>query len=127
MATTEPMLDIVANLLSGTELTIGLLICEPISCLHDYALSVDQMRAVESARLVIQSGAGLEDFMGDALAACKNVVDASAGLPLLTGDDGEPDPHIWLAPENMIAMTRTVETALAAEYPQYAAQFAEKC
>ena len=44
---------------------------------------------------------------------------------LLPGEEGESDPHTWLAPENMIAMTHTVETALAAEYPQHAALFAE--
>lgn len=125
LATTAPMAQIVGAITSGTDLTVATLISEPVSCVHDYTLSVDQMRAVESARLVVLSGAGLEEFMGDALAACKTVIDASEGLSLLPGEDDEYDPHIWLAPENMIAMTRTVETALAAEYPQHAALFAE--
>ena len=63
--------------------------------------------------------------MGDTLASCDVVIDASEGLALLPGEEGESDPHTWLAAENMIAMTHTVETALAAEYPQHAALFAE--
>ena len=110
---------------AGTDLTVATLISEPVSCVHDYALSVDQMRAVEQAKLIVISGAGLEEFMGDTLASCDVVIDASEGLALLPGEEGESDPHTWLAPENMIAMTRTVETALAAEYPQHAALFAE--
>ena len=117
LATTAPVAQIVGAITAGTDLTVATLISEPVSCVHDYALSVDQMRAVEQAKLIVISGAGLEEFMGD--------IDASEGLALLPGEEGESDPHTWLAPENMIAMTHTVETALAAEYPQHAALFAE--
>ena len=125
LATTAPVAQIVGAITAGTDLTVATLISEPVSCVHDYALSVDQMRAVEQAKLIVISGAGLEEFMGDTLASCDVVIDASEGLALLPGEEGESDPHIWLAPENMIAMTHTVETALAAEYPQHAALFAE--
>ena len=125
LATTAPVAQIVGAITAGTDLTVATLISEPVSCVHDYALSVDQMRAVEQAKLIVISGAGLEEFMGDTLASCDVVIDASEGLALLPGEEGESDPHTWLAPENMIAMTHTVETALAAEYPQHAALFAE--
>ena len=119
LATTAPVAQIVGAITAGTDLTVATLISEPVSCVHDYA------RAVEQAKLIVISGAGLEEFMGDTLASCDVVIDASEGLALLPGEEGESDPHTWLAPENMIAMTRTVETALAAEYPQHAALFAE--
>ena len=125
LATTAPMAQIAGAVTAGSDLTVGTLISEPVSCLHDYALSVAQMEAVEQAKLVVCSGAGLEDFMGDALAGCETVIEASAGLELLPGEEGEADPHVWLAPENMIAMTRTVEAALAGLYPAQAALFAE--
>ena len=125
LATTAPVAQIVGAITAGTDLTVATLISEPVSCVHDYALSVDQMRAVEQAKLIVISGAGLEEFMGATLASCDVVIDASEGLALLPGEEGESDPHTWLAPENMIAMTHTVETALAAEYPQHAALFAE--
>ena len=125
LATTAPMAQIAGAVTAGSGLTVGTLISEPVSCLHDYTLSVAQMQAVEQAKLVICSGAGLEDFMGSALAGCEAVIEASAGLELLPGEEGEADPHVWLAPENMIAMTRTVEAALAGLYPAQAALFAE--
>ena len=125
LATTAPVAQIVGAVTAGSGLTVATLISEPVSCVHDYSLSVDQMRAVESAHLVVLSGAGLEEFMANALASCDVVIDASEGLALLPGEEGESDPHTWLAPQNMIAMTHTVEAALAAEYPQHAALFAE--
>ena len=124
LATTAPVAQIVGAITAGTDLTVATLISEPVSCVHDYALSVDQMRAVEQAKHIVISGAGLEEFMADVLTS-RAVIDASEGLALLPGEEGESDPHTWLAPENMIAMTHTVETALAAEYPQHAALFAE--
>ena len=124
LVTTAPVAQIVGAITAGTDLTVATLISEPVSCVHDYALSVDQMRAVEQAKHIVISGAGLEEFMADVLTS-RAVIDASEGLALLPGEEGESDPHTWLAPENMIAMTHTVETALAAEYPQHAALFAE--
>ena len=124
LATTAPMAQIVGAVTAGSGLTVATLISEPVSCVHDYALSVDQMRAVEQAKHIVISGAGLEEFMADVLTS-RAVIDASEGLALLPGEEGGSDPHTWLAPENMIAMTRTVEAALAAEYPQHAALFAE--
>ena len=124
LATTAPVAQIVGAITAGTDLTVATLISEPVSCVHDYALSVDQMRAVEQAKHIVISGAGLEEFMADVLTS-RAVIDASEGLALLPGEEGESDPHTWLAPDNMIAMTRTVEAALAAEYPQHAALFAE--
>ena len=124
LATTAPVAQIVGAVTAGSGLTVATLISEPVSCVHDYALSVDQMRAVEQAKHIVISGAGLEEFMADVLAS-RAVIDASEGLALLPGEEGESDPHTWLAPQNMIAMTHTVEAALAAEYPQHAALFAE--
>lgn len=117
LATTEPVFEIVTALLEGTELQSGLLISESVSCLHDYALSVAQMKAVEQAKLLVINGGGLESFMEDVLSTCPALVDASAGLLFLPGEDGI-DPHVWLAPENMMAMTSNVADSLAAAYPQ---------
>ena len=124
LATTTPVAQMVSAIVEGSGLTVATLISEPVSCLHDYSLSVAQMETVEQAKLVVLSGAGLEEFMGDALAGCETVVDASEGVALLPGEEGESDPHIWLSPENMIAMTQNVEAALAEAYPAQKALFA---
>ena len=52
LATTAPVAQIVGAITAGTDLTVATLISEPVSCVHDYALSVAQMRAVEPAKLI---------------------------------------------------------------------------
>ncbi len=125
-ATTLPVYEFTARLCDGTGLAVTRLVTESVSCLHDYSLNVRQVRAVESADLMIQSGAGLEDFMADILAG-KDTVDASAGIDLLESCHGhdhqghhhEADAHIWLSPENAAAMVQNICTGLSRKYPQY--------
>lgn len=127
--TTLPVYEFTSRLCQGTGLTVVQLINEPVSCLHDYTLRVDQMQAISDADMVILSGAGLEDFMADALAAANRTVDASSGIDLHTGHDHdghdhrETDPHIWLSPANAKAMAETICQSLCEEYPQHKDQF----
>lgn len=138
-ATTLPVYDFTQALCQGTDLTVGRLITESVSCLHDYSLNVNQVRQAERAQTVVLSGAGLEDFMEDILEG-KPAIDASRGIPLLEGEaheehdhheahhahDGhnhEWDPHIWLSPENAKIMARNICFGLAEQYPQWEAVF----
>ncbi len=96
-----------------------------VSCLHDYTLSVSDMKKIEQADILALSGAGLEDFMGDALAASSaTVIDCSSGVELLVSadhaeheqhehehhehDHGHFDPHYWLDPANAAHMTQAL-------------------
>lgn len=123
-ATTKPVCYFAQELCSGTGLEITPLITESVSCLHDYSLSVDQVRAAESADLILCSGAGLEHFMEDILDG-KDTVDSSDGLSFLVSDDDpdEPDPHIWLSPENAKAMVSNLAAGLCRQYPEYSSTF----
>ena len=67
LATTQPVYQLASALTDGTGLSVSLLISEPVSCLHDYTLTVSQMEKIEGTQLVLESGLGLEDFMEDAL------------------------------------------------------------
>lgn len=128
-ATTMPVYCFTSRLCQGTPITVTRLITENVSCLHDYSLQVDQMRSIEQAELVVISGAGLEDFLSDALAG-KNVIEAAGDMQLLEGDHGhdhdhaghmhEEDPHIWLSPENAKEMAHNICHGLCREYPKYA-------
>jgi len=132
-ATTLPVYEFTSRLCEGTDLTVTRLITENVSCLHDYALKVDQMRAIEGAQLIIMNGAGLEEFMAGALHSAHHTVDASVSLFLLDGDDHghehshthAHDPHIWLSPENAKAMAQNICNALCHHYPQHEAIFHE--
>lgn len=127
-ATTYPVYEFatyVAGDLEGVE--IKLVVDQQISCLHDYTLTVDNMRTLESADVILINGAGLEDFMADALAAVDApVIDCSEGIELLPygehaghdhGDDDdaeyEYDPHIWMDPDRAVHMMVNIAEGLA--------------
>jgi len=90
------------------------------SCLHDYTLSVTDMKLLERADVIVMSGAGLEDFLEDALATSDAaVIDCSKGVALLENlshhhdehdhshdghDHGHFDPHIWMSADNAVIM-----------------------
>ncbi len=138
-ATTLPVYEFTDRICENTDITVMQLVTESVSCLHDYSLNTTQVRAAESAELIIISGAGLEEFMEDLLHG-KTVVDCSAGIELIesghehtheheeSSHDGhhhEADPHIWLSPENAIRMAENICAGLSAKYPQHKETFEE--
>ena len=136
-ATTLPVFEFTKDLCQGTDLTVGRLVTESVSCLHDYSLNVNQVRQAERAKLIVLSGAGLEDFMADILEG-KPSIDASRGIALLEGEEEthadvhdheeghshEHDPHIWLSPANAKKMAENICDGLSAQYPQWQEVFA---
>ena len=135
-ATTLPVYEFTLRLCQGTNLTVGRIVTESVSCLHDYTLRSDQMRTIQGADAVVISGAGLEDFMEDALHGANAIIDASQGLALLEGDAHDndhdhgghthtEDPHIWLSPVNAKVMAHNICHNLELLYPQYREQFEE--
>lgn len=130
-ATTLPVYDFTSRICADTPVTVTRLVTEQVSCLHDYSLNVRQVRAAEAAQVIVISGAGLEDFLGDLLEG-ENLVDASAGIPLICPEEShdhdheedghhhEQDPHIWLSPANVRQMARNIFDGLSQRYPEYA-------
>jgi len=135
VATTLPVYDMTLALCEGTDLCVGRLITENVSCLHDYTLQVDQMKMIEGANALIISGAGLEDFLHDAMKNVPYIVDASVGTHMHSVDhphdhehhsdhSHENDPHIWLSPENASIMAANICDELALMYPAWQDTFA---
>ena len=136
-ATTLPVWEFTSRLCEGTGITVNRLVTESVSCLHDYTLQVGQMRAIESAEMIVLSGAGLEEFLEDALHGAAHTVDASAGIELLCPEEGhdddhddhghhhENDPHIWLSPANSAVMVQNICDGLISRYPQFESVFTE--
>ena len=137
-ATTLPVYEFTTRICEGTDISVARLVTESVSCLHDYALNVRQVRAVEAAEVVVISGAGMEEFMEDLLDG-RNTIDASQGIELIEpeehhhgheeesheGHSHEEDPHIWLSPVNASAMAENICDGLSARYPEYAEDFEE--
>lgn len=129
-ATTLPVYEFTSVLCQNTGLSVARLITESVSCLHDYSLQVNQMRMIESADTVVISGAGLEDFLDDALSDANAVIDASIGVHVHHGEHHDDhghqnDAHIWLSPENAKIMAKNICDGLTLQYPQYKDIFAE--
>ena len=78
------------------------------------------MKAIDGADVIAMNGAGLEDFMDDALASSETPrIDCSEGIELRAAvdrdghsHDGEYDPHIWMDPNNAAAMVDTLAARL---------------
>lgn len=139
-ATTLPVYEFTSRLCEGTGITVTRLVTEQVSCLHDYSLNVRQVKAAESADLVVISGAGLEDFLDDVLYN-KQTIDASEGIELIVPEehhheeDGEhhadsheghrheQDPHIWLSPVKAQTMVKNICAGLTEAYPEYSERF----
>lgn len=133
-ATTLPVYELTHRICERTGLSVTRLVTESVSCLHDYSLNVNQVRAAEAAEVIVISGAGLEEFMEDLLRD-KNVIDSSAGIALLEcterhdhghsheGHHHEVDSHIWLDPNNAKNMARNICKGLSDRYPKHTETF----
>lgn len=137
VATTYPAYLFTTAVTEGVEgVEVTLMVSQPTSCLHDYTLTVNDMKALDRADVVVINGAGLEDFMADALAQSgARTVDCSAGIDLLLAEgheehdghdhDEEHDPHLWMDPVNAAVMVDNIGAALSALDPDHAADYAE--
>jgi ABC-type Zn uptake system ZnuABC Zn-binding protein ZnuA len=131
-ATTLPVYQFASMLCEGTGISVTRLVTESVSCLHDYSLNVSQVRSVESAKVLVLSGGGLEDFMGDLVHQANVVIDSSLGIDILTcaaegeedHDHGhhhhEADAHFWLSPVNAKIMASNICNGLCSQFPQHA-------
>ena len=121
VATTYPVYLFTTAVTEGAEgVEVSLLVNQQTSCLHDYTLTVSDMKAIEGADVIVMNGAGLEEFMDDALSASDaQVIDCSEGIDLLPAQgheghdhDAEYDPHIWMDPANAQVMLGTIADQL---------------
>ena len=142
VATTYPIYLFTTAVTEGAEgVRVDRLNTGETSCLHDYTLSVNDMKLLERADVIVMNGVGLEDFMEDALTASDAaVIDCSEGVELLENrshhhdehdhshdghDHGHFDPHIWMSTTNAVIMLGNVANKLAELDPEHAGIYAE--
>ncbi len=127
-ATTYPVYLLASAVAEGAEdITIIPVVNQSVACLHDYTLTVTNMKVLEKTDLILLNGAGLEDFMEDALVG-KPYIDCSQGIALLHGHEHgeeeeyeeEVDPHIWLDPDRAAQMVENIAAGLAQVDPDQA-------
>ena len=137
VATTYPVYLLAKEVTQGVEdITVTCMINQGIGCLHDYTLSIHDMKILDRADLLALNGAGLEDSMADAIAAagCPQI-DCSQGIELLEachehdhshgeeeteeadGHHHEHDNHIWMDPLRAGQMIQNLADGLAEADP----------
>lgn len=126
VCTTYPIYLFASSLTEGVEgVAVERLDTGSTSCLHDYTLSMADMKKIERADIIAVNGAGLEEFLEDALAATDaKVIDCSEGVVLLESlshrhDEGEEDghghwdPHYWMDPGRAAIMLENLAEGLS--------------
>lgn len=130
VATTYPVYLFASAVTEGVEgVEVLRLDTGSTSCLHDYNLTVNDMKKIEKADVIAINGAGLEEFMEDALhTADALVIDCSEGVHLLENeshhhdehdhshdghDHGHFDPHYWMDAENAGIVVENIAAALS--------------
>lgn len=124
--TTYPVYLLAQSVTEGAKnVELSLMIDQQISCLHNYSLTTQDMKAVEAADVVVINGGGLEEFLEDVLEG-RTVVDCSEGIDLLWNEEEqEDDPHFWLDPARYGEMAQTLAQGLAELDGENAEQYAK--
>ena len=134
LATTYPIYLFATAVTEGVEdVEVTLLVNQPTACLHDYTLTVNDMKAIERADVLLLNGGGLEEFLEDALAASPAVViNCSQDIELLPaqGHEGhhhetEYDPHFWMSEEAAAVMLCNIAHGLSALDPDHTTVYTE--
>lgn len=128
LSTTLPVYSFSQYLCQNTPITVGQLIQDNVSCLHDYTLQVSQMKALEGAQVVVMNGGGLENFLSDALTVSHTIIDCSTGIAEHHhdqehedhhGHDHSQDAHFWLSPACGKQMAQNICSGLTQLFPEY--------
>lgn len=84
-------------------------------CLHDYQMTPGDLKTLEEAQVFIINGAGMESFLSDVLARRKSlmIINASEGIDLISNDEDELNPHVWVSVTNAIMQVRNIGAKLA--------------
>ncbi len=137
VCTTYPIYVLASSVAGGTAgIAVERLDTGGGGCLHDYTLTVNDMKKLESAGAIALNGAGLEDFLEDALASSEaEVIDCSEGIALLENrshrheagdedhDHGHWDPHYWMDLKNLQLMVDGLRDAFIALDPEHEEDF----
>ena len=91
-------------------------------CLHDYQLTPEDMKLLETADIFVVNGLGMESFLDKVVEARPNlkIINASdtpAIVPIPEGD--EPNPHVWLSITYAMEQTKNISSKLCELDPKH--------
>ena len=115
--------DVISQV-GGKYVLVNAILSNPNTDPHTFEASAAVGRELNQAQLVVQNGAGYDEFMNTIEAAVPSparkvvVVQDLLGLPAST-----PNPHLWYRPGTMPAVANAIAAGLAAIQPGHAAYF----
>lgn len=93
-------------------------------CLHDYQLTTEDMKLLETADILVTNGGGMEAFIDKVIKQEPNmkIVNASEGIEMINDDEGE-NPHVWVSVSNAILQTNNIVKQLSEIDPKHKEQY----
>lgn len=115
--------DITAQI-GGAHVSVTSIITDPNADPHTYETDPRDASAINNAALVIENGAGYDDFIDKLLSATprsnRDVLSIAHSIGI---SGGNPNPHLWYNPDDVTAAARTIESHLATRDPADASTF----
>ena len=95
-------------------------------CLHDYQLTPEDMKILETADIFVVNGLGMESFLDKVTEARPNlkIIDASDSpeiVPIM--EDDVPNPHVWMSLTYSIQQVKNILSKLSELDPERADKY----
>lgn len=95
-------------------------------CLHDYQLTPEDMKLLETADIFVVNGLGMESFLDKVIEAQPNlkIIDASDSpeiVPIM--ENGVPNPHVWMSITYSIQQVKNILSKLSTLDPERADKY----
>ncbi|MBE6101159.1 MAG: zinc ABC transporter substrate-binding protein [Selenomonas ruminantium] len=117
----------VLNITNGVEGVKVVNMTKPqTGCLHDYQLTTEDLKTLESADAFVVNGAGMESFLDKVTSQQKNlkIIDASKSDKInLLKDGEEANPHVWLSVTYAIEQVKAITSQLCEADPKHDKQY----
>jgi zinc/manganese transport system substrate-binding protein len=115
--------DVISQI-GGSYVRVSAIESNPNTDPHTFEASASVSEVVGAAELVVQNGAGYDQFMTSIEAAAPNPVRKVIDVQQLLGLPGNiPNPHLWYSPSTMPAVAKAIAADLSALRPAHAAYF----
>lgn len=116
----------VARQLAGPDARVMSVLSNPDQDPHLFEASPSVARDIARARIVVYNGADYDPWMAKLLAVSKRPDRQVIVVAGLVGRKPGENPHIWYDPITMPAYARALVTALSADDPTHAADYARR-
>lgn len=89
-------------------------------CLHDYQLTTEDMKILETADIFVVNGLGMENFLDKVTKNLKIVNASNSDEIFLLKDGDEINPHVWLSVTYAMQQVKAIERQLCELDPDHA-------